>query len=166
MYDFKISDDGVNSTLVGQGPSAVADFTRLGSDSDVTGTIQASCHDKQFLGNQEAFSGDYHVVSPEYTVRRLTPTECASLQGFDKNWCSDLCTENPSENDIAFWIDVFETHRRIMGTSKHPKSRNQIIKWMKNPYSDGVAYKAWGNGVALPCVNFVMLGIADVMRNS
>ena len=36
---------------------------------------------KQWLGNQEAFSGDYHIVESEYIVRRLTPTECARLQG-------------------------------------------------------------------------------------
>ena len=166
LYDFKISDDGVNSTLVGQGPSAVADFTRLGSDADVTGPIQASCHDKQFLGNQEAFSRDYHIVSPEYTVRRLTPTECASLQGFEKNWCSDLVTENPTEEDIAFWAEVFETHRHATGIGKKPKSRNQIIKWLKNPHSDSAEYKLWGNGVCAQCVCFVMAGIARVMRNS
>jgi len=143
---------------------AYPDDQRLGSDGDVTGTIQESCHDKQFLGNQEAFSGDYHVISPGYTVRRLTPTECASLQGFDKNWCLGLETENPSEDDIAFWAEVFETHRKVMGTSSKPKSRNQIIKWLKNPHSDSAEYKLWGNGCALPCVCFVMDGIARIMK--
>jgi len=143
---------------------AYAGEQRLGSDGDVTGTIQASCHDKQFLGNQEAFSGDYHVISPGYTVRRLTPTECASLQGFSKNWCSNLGTENPSEDDIAFWAEVFETHRKVMGTSSKPKSRNQIIKWLENPHSDSAEYKLWGNGCALPCVCFVVAGIARVIK--
>ena len=40
-----------------------------------------------------------------------------------------------------------------------PKSRNQIIKWLKNPHSDSAEYKMWGNGVALPCVFFVLSGI-------
>lgn len=30
---------------------------------------------------------------------------------------------------------------------------------MKNPHSDSAEYKLWGNGVALPCVYFVLSGI-------
>ena len=95
----------------------------------------------------------------EYIVRRLTPTECARLQGFPDWWCKNLETENPTDEDVAFWKDVFETHRKAMGTSKKPKSDKQIIKWLKNPHSDSAEYKLWGNGVALPCVCFVLFGI-------
>ena len=95
-----------------------------------------------------------------YIVRRLTPTECARLQGFADWWCSDLGTENPTECEIAFWREVFETHRQIVGTSKRAKSDKQIIKWLKNPHSDSAEYKMWGNGVALPNVYFVLSGIA------
>ena len=34
-------------------------------------------------------------AEPEYTVRRLTPTECARLQGFPDWWCADLGTAAP-----------------------------------------------------------------------
>ena len=102
---------------------------------------------------------------PEYTVRRLTPTECARLQGFPDWWCADLGTENPSYGDIDFWTDVFETHRTVMGTSTKPKTQAQIIKWLKNPYSDSAEYKMWGNGVALPCVCFVLAGIVWAAQN-
>ncbi len=98
-------------------------------------------------------------TKPEYTVRRLTPTECARLQGFPAWWCADLGTENHSYGDIDFWTEVFETHRTVMGTSTKPKTQAQIIKWLKNPYSDSAEYKMWGNGVALPCVCFVLSGI-------
>ena len=98
-------------------------------------------------------------TKPEYTVRRLTPTECARLQGFPDRWCSDLGTENPSYGDIDFWTEVFETHRTVMGTYTNPKTQAQIVKWLKNPYSDSAEYKMWGNGVALPCVCFVLSGI-------
>ncbi|HBR09470.1 MAG TPA: DNA (cytosine-5-)-methyltransferase, partial [Clostridiales bacterium] len=96
---------------------------------------------------------------PDYIVRRLTPTECARLQGFPDWWCSDLGTEEPSEEEIKFWTDVFETHRMVMGTSSKPKTKNQLIKWLKNPHSDSAEYKMWGNGVALPNVVFVLSGI-------
>ena len=94
-----------------------------------------------------------------YTVRRLTPTECARLQGFPDWWCSDLGTENPTEADMAFWQDVFETHRRLVTHAKKAKTEKQIRKWLADPYSDAAEYKLWGNGVALPCVYFVLAGI-------
>ena len=104
-------------------------------------------------------------IMPEYTVRRLTPTECARLQGFPDWWCAALGTENPSYGEIDFWTEVFETHRRVMVTSTKPKTQAQIIKWLKDPYSDAAEYKMWGNGVALPCVCFVLSGIVWVAQN-
>ena len=98
-------------------------------------------------------------TEPEYIVRRLTPTECARLQGFPDWWCAGLGTDEPTEDEIEFWTEVFETHRSVMGTSSKPKSRNQIVKWLKNPHSDSAEYKMWGNGVALPNVYFVLSGI-------
>ena len=95
----------------------------------------------------------------EYIVRRLTPTECARLQGFPDWWCDDLGRSNPTDEELAFWRDVFETHRKIMGTSSKPKTDTQILKWLKEPHSDSAEYKMWGNGVALPNVYFVLSGI-------
>jgi len=97
--------------------------------------------------------------TPMYSVRRLTPTECARLQGFPDWWCDGLETENPSEGEIAFWTEVWENHRKIVSPGTKPRSRNQIIKWIKKPHSDAAEYKMWGNGVALPCVFFVLAGI-------
>ena len=99
------------------------------------------------------------VNEAAYTVRRLTPRECARLQGFPDWWCAGLETEEPTEKEISFWRKVFETHREILGTSSKPKSDRQIIKWLKQPHSDSAEYKMWGNGIALPCVYFVLSGI-------
>jgi DNA (cytosine-5)-methyltransferase 1 len=96
----------------------------------------------------------------EYTVRRLTPTECARLQGFPDWWCSDLGTIDPTDEEVTFWTEVWETHRRIVSPGTSSRSRNQILKWIKDPHSDAAEYKMWGNGVALPCVFFVLAGIA------
>ena len=95
----------------------------------------------------------------DYIVRRLTPTECARLQGFPDWWCDDLATQEPTQEDIEYWKEVFETHRKVMGTSSKPKSESQIIKWLKVAHSDSAEYKMWGNGVALPNVFFVLSGI-------
>ena len=137
----------------------VINDVQTASGKEVFGTLSASMGSKQWLGNQEAFSGDYHIMEPEYIVRRLTPTECARLQGFPDWWCIGLGTEEPTEDDLAFWREVFETHRKIAGTSTKPKTDKQIIKWLKDPHSDSAEYKMWGNGVALPNVYFVLSGI-------
>ena len=102
---------------------------------------------------------DPATVNCGYTVRRLTPTECARLQGFPDWWCSDLGTAEPTMDDLRQWYAVFETHRRVTGSAAKPRTLKQIAKWLKDPYTDAAEYKMWGNGVALPCVYFVLAGI-------
>jgi DNA (cytosine-5)-methyltransferase 1 len=97
------------------------------------------------------------VVENRYIVRRLTPQECAMLQGFPSNWCEGLGIESPTDEDIAFWTEVWETHAAING--KKPKTQSQIIKWIQNPYSEAREYSLWGNGVCLNCVVWVLSGI-------
>ena len=99
-----------------------------------------------------------------YTVRRLTPTECARLQGFPDNWCADLGTEKPTDEEMYFWHKVFKTYSEVTGCKV--KSDKQVAKWLKNPYSDSAEYKMWGNGVALPCVWFVLCGIVWYAQSS
>ena len=139
-----------------------------GSETLVYSTSKASYHTdaSENLANTLVAS-DYKdpptvVKEPQYIVRRLTPTECARLQGFPDWWCSDLGTDEPTDDEIAFWNGVFETHRRITGSSSKPKSEKQIRSWLKNPHSDSAEYKLWGNGVALPCVFLVLSGIVWV----
>ena len=95
-----------------------------------------------------------------YTVRRLTPTECARLQGFPDWWCRDLGTEDPTEEELAFWTEVFETHRKIVTHAKKPKTEKQIRKWLADPYTDSAEYRIWGNGICLANAFFVLAGIA------
>lgn len=82
---------------------------------------------------------------------------CARLQGFPDNWCADLGTEKPTDEEMYFWHKVFKTYAEVTGCKM--KSDKQVAKWLKNPYSDSAEYKMWGNGVALPCVWFVLCGI-------
>jgi DNA (cytosine-5)-methyltransferase 1 len=156
-----ISDEGISSTLNAQGPSAVATPTYSSSKAsfftnaeiELANTLVATDYKDPPLIND--------TDGTDYIVRRLTPTECARLQGFPDWWCSDLGIENPIDEEIEFWTEVFETHRKIIGTSTKPKSRNQIMKWLREPHSDSAEYKMWGNGVALPCVCFVLAGIVE-----
>ena len=148
----------IEPTMVSKGPGAVGQPIYHSSkssshtnftDDDVTETLVATDFKDPPTVSKE----------PDYIVRRLTPTECARLQGFPDWWCSNLETDEPTEEEIEFWTEVFETHRSVMGASSKPKSRNQIIKWLKDPHSDSAEYKMWGNGVALPNVCFVLSGI-------
>ena len=138
-----------------------------GSETLVYSTSKNSYHTEaeENLANTLVAS-DYKdpptVNSPEYIVRRLTPTECARLQGFPDWWCADLGTDEPTDEELTFWKEVFEIHRKIIGSAVKPKSEKQIRAWLKNPHSDSAEYKLWGNGVAMPCVFFVLSGIAWV----
>ena len=97
---------------------------------------------------------------PVYIVRRLTPVECARLQGFPDWWCADLAIPDPSDADIAFWTEVWETWRQVTNPKGKPKTEKQIRKWLADPYTDSAEYKLWGNGVSLPITFFVLSGIA------
>ena len=101
----------------------------------------------------------------EYIVRRLTPQECALLQGMPTWWCDGLGIENPTEEQIIWWQNVFETYNKDVSKACKPKSHKQIEKWLKNPYSDSAAYKMWGNGIASSNALFVLAGIAYYAQN-
>ena len=119
------------------------------SDEDAVGTLVATDYKDPPAISEE----------PYYIVRRLTPIECARLQGFPDWWCEGLASDDPTDDEVQHWMDIFETHRIAIGSSSKPKTGNQVRKWLKNPYSDSAAYKMWGNGVALPNVVFVLSGI-------
>ncbi|WP_337986270.1 hypothetical protein [Dehalobacter sp. DCM] len=87
------------------------------------------------------------------------------LQGFPDDWCHGLESISPSEDEISQWEEIFETYRKAIGKSAKPKSRKLVAKWLKAPYSDAAEYKMWGNGVALPCVCYVLAGIRQLVKN-
>lgn len=145
-------------------PTTIAPVPHL--NEGVMGTVATGAHPSGFNG-QDAFNDRLVIDNPEaqpapvtYTVRRLTPTECARLQGFPDWWCRDLGTENLTEEDLAFWADVFETHRKIVTHAKKPKTEKQIRKWLADPYTDSAEYRIWGNGICLANAFFVLAGIA------
>ena len=147
----------VEPPMVARGPGAVAhpvystskNSYHTQAEEDIVNTLVATDYKDPPTVTEE----------PYYIVRRLTPTECARLQGFPDWWCSDLGTDEPTEEDVAFWREVFETHRTVTGSASKPKTDAQIVKWLKDPHADSAEYKLWGNGVALPCVCFVLAGI-------
>lgn len=91
-----------------------------------------------------------------YIIRRLTPTECARLQGFP-DWWGHLAPYGPA--DAEFWEDVRKTHAEING--KKYKPVKDIKKWYEKLHTDSAEYKMWGNGIALPNAEYVIRGIAE-----
>lgn len=156
-YDISITTEQ-SQTLVSRGPNAVAQPFEMKAFGKYDESGKASC-----LKSRDYKDATDLIVEPSYIVRRLTPIECSRLQGFPDFWLDGLETEEPTGHDIAFWREVFETHRKIVTGAKKPKTDKQIIKWLQNPYSDGAAYKLWGNGIALPCFLYVVEGIKEVL---
>lgn len=156
-YNFSIEEE-LMPTMVAKGANACAYgfYLQMKAESIAFAEEKSNCI---VNGTNPGYQNG--VVDNHYIVRRLTPTECARLQGFPDWWCDGLESENPSEEEISWWANVFETHRKVVGKSTKPKTRNQIIKWLKNPHSDSAEYKMWGNGVALPCVDYVLRGIVE-----
>ena len=166
-FSFQIEEE-VEPTLVASGASGVAHPRFSSSKASFFTEANEECANTLVATDYK----DPPIVNDgdevDYIVRRLTPTECARLQGFPDWWCDGLGTPDPSEDDIAYWREVFETHAKAIGKTTKPKSDAQIKKWLQDPQSDSAEYKMWGNGVALPNVFFVLSGIkyyAELVQN-
>ena len=192
-YDIGIAED-IAQTIVARGPSAVAhetyaiqsfgEYKPSGKASSIKqrnfkdatdlvvafepGTVSrvgGHYYEDGKTGTIRAKPGDnQQTIINDYIVRRLTPTECGRLQGFPDGWTDNLAIAEPTEDDILYWRMVFKEHSEALGEKKKEKTDNQIRKWLQNPESDSAKYKMWGNGIALPCAEFVMQGIANELQ--
>ncbi len=97
-----------------------------------------------------------------YIIRRLTPTECARLQGFP-DWWADLPTiTDMTDEAFGFWQDVRRTFAAINGKAYKPATKKAMIRWYNRLHTDSAEYKMWGNGVALPVVRIPLHGMAQL----
>lgn len=152
-------DKEKSATIVVRGPNAVCYATGNGQadNSTVSDTFGAlDCmHDQKIaiIGHEEG--------AKTYIVRRLTPIECARLQGFPDWWGQIDYKEDFTEEEYAFWLNVRNTMAQINGKAVKEYTKDQMLKWYNKLHTDSAEYKMWGNGVALPCVLYVMQGIAE-----
>lgn len=100
-----------------------------------------------------------------YIARRLMPIECSRLQGYPDWWTAEIREQEPTEEEISWWLGVFETHREATKPDTKPRTRNQIAKWLKDPQTDSAEYRMWGNSLAIPNAYQVLAGIAEQIRN-
>lgn len=136
QYDISIQENLIQ-TCVAKGPNAVC-YGIGNGQADQSGLNKEKVGCLNCMHDQQAVLID---EEPHYIVRRLTPLECCRLQGFPDCWTMGLETAEPTEEDLTFWREVFETHRQIVTGAKKPKTDKQIIKWLQNPYSDSAEYK-------------------------
>lgn len=126
MYDSRGNGDGATSpTLTGDHQNRVTDYTAVcvGNRHYTQQRVgeYAECGVGSTLMARDYKSASDLIVEQKqrkYIIRRLTPTECARLQGFPDWWCEGLGG------------------------------------------SDSAIYKAYGNGLALPCAYDVLRRIA------
>lgn len=122
-----------------------------GENGDLCGTLQSKTTGGYSLNN-------VHPVRTGNLIRRLTPLECERLQGFPDGW-TDIGA--PAEPEASWGEDEQRSEanaRRQVGAAERSlRGRGG---------SDSARYKALGNSVAIPCVVFVLRGIAYFLRKS
>ena len=104
------------------------------------------------------------TIKTRYIVRRLTPTECARLQGFPDKWGHPDKKETLTDDEYRFWLEARNTHAAINGKAVKKYTKEQMLTWYNKLHSDSAEYKMWGNGIALPCALYVMQGIVEPMK--
>lgn len=102
------------------------------------------------------------VASSSLCPRRLTPVECARLQGFPDDWCDGLAIEDPTSEDIEYWTGIWATWNLARGVK--PRTARQVTTWLENPTSDSAQYKLWGNAIALPVARHVLERLKNFAR--
>lgn len=127
----------------------LAQTLRASGGGDCTPTVLAP------VGKEKTVAVPVH-----YIVRRLTPTECARLQGFPDLWGHLNKKESFTDEEYKFWIEVRNAYAKINNKAVKDYTKAQILTWYNKLHTDSAEYKMWGNGIALPNALYVMQGIA------
>ena len=158
------SEDGQSPTLLARmhkDPHLVTYW----DGGQTAGTLTANnAGGNQRMPDKENFNAVIESKPHRYIVRRLTPTECARLQGFPDNWGHPDKKDTFTKEEYEFWLDVRNTHAAINGKATKNYTKDQMLSWYNKLHTDGAEYKMWGNGIALPNALYVIQGIADTMR--
>lgn len=167
LYMPQLYDDGTNPTLLAKGPSAVAyeggtytaskaSFFMRGAYERADCLVATDYKDPPIINDR---------AEGRYIVRRLTPTECARLQGFPDWWANVEPKDTLTDSEHRFWTDVRNTHAAINGRRVRDYTKEQMLAWYNKLHSDSAEYKMWGNGCALSPTLYVIEGIADALND-
>ena len=129
----------------------------MNTDEELASTLVATDYkDPQLVA--------FDTAKHKYIVRRLTPTECARLQGFADRWGDIEPKSDFTDEEYRFWLEVRNTHATINGKAVKEYTKSQMLTWYNKLHTDSAEYKLWGNGIALPTALYVIQGIAEGER--
>lgn len=151
--------------------------SELASGKSVTGPILANCGQKQWLGNQEAFSGDYRVIEKQYetfciasNVINRDPKNGGNGKGFKSEKSYTLDTSS-TPHAVAY-----SRLGRVRKLTPVECERLQgfFDNFTKVPYRnktvdscpDSPRYKALGNSMAVPVMHWIGRRIRDYLLAS
>lgn len=163
VYDTRGNGDGETvPTITGDHNNRVTDYTALCCEAvPYLLKIRSGCEG----GGKGPLVQTDKAVRVNYIVRRLTPTECARLQGFPDKWGHPDKKEDFTEEEYKFWLEVRNTYAKINGKSEKEYTKAQMLTWYSKLHTDSAEYKMWGNGIALPNALYVMQGIVTEVDN-
>lgn len=164
VYDTRGNGDGETvPTITGDHNNRITDYTALCCEA----VVYDGANITSPLNKTNPQAGDpCHTISTDsrnYIVRRLTPTECARLQGFPDWWGEIPKKDNLTDDEYVFWLNARNTYAKINNKTTKEYSKEQMLSWYNKLHSDSSEYKMWGNGIALPNALYVMQGIAEVV---
>ncbi len=125
--------------------SSASNGEMLASSDDVTGTIMANCGTKQWLGNQEAFSGDYHVCTLGHSKSNglgITNTDIGNTLE-----ATNSCNQAVAYNNSIRRFTPIECER-LQGFPDNYTNIPEVS-------NDSVRYKAIGNSMAVPVMKWI-----------
>lgn len=159
MEPVAYNGENITSPLNKANPQPGDPFHTLGTDSRNYVVIPTAYAMQGF--------GDYKEsdVAVRYIVRRLTPTECARLQGFPDKWGHPDQKEDFTDEEYRFWLDVRNTHATVIGGKEAKEyTKEQMLTWYNKLHTDSAEYKMWGNGISLPTALYCLQGMAEVLN--
>jgi hypothetical protein len=168
-WDARGNGEGdVVSTLTGDHENRITDYTSILCMATQQGGAEIAENLCPTITAAAGMSGNNQPViamqNPRYIVRRLTPTECARLQGFPDKWGHPDRKDTFTDDEYRFWLDVRNTHAAINGKAVKEYTREQMLNWYNKLHTDSAEYKMWGNGIALPPALYCMRGIAEELH--
>jgi DNA (cytosine-5)-methyltransferase 1 len=152
QFDFSVKEEQ-QPTLTARGPGAVCCTT--GSYMQTTENVSPTLMARDWK--------DPTCVCTNYIVRRLTPTECARLQGFADQWGCVEKKDCLTDEEYKFWLEVRNTHAAINGRKVQDYTAKQMLTWYNKLWTDSSEYKMWGNGIALPTALYCLQGVLDAL---
>ena len=174
----KVDENGVAYTIAARDYKAplCAAYQENSADTPIApitlhGNTYAStlmARDYKGVGRYDTLGAVVSVPQPNarYIVRRLTPTECARLQGFADRWGNIDPKTELTDEEYRFWLEVRKTSDAINGRAEKDYTKKQMLTWYNKLPTDSAEYKMWGNGIALPTALYVIQGVADAMKGN